>query len=129
MYSFGTKFHKLGLSEGSVSIPCFIDWILLAFSGTQVLIFLCNFIKKETLTKVFSCDIFEIFKNTIFYITPPVAASGFIKPSVPFFQSFLFTGTILEIFANWAKLSDCTLLEENFPMYSSLNSLKSKSSY
>ena len=33
----------------------------------------CNFIK-ETLTQVFSCEICEIFKNTFFQRTPPVAA-------------------------------------------------------
>ena len=26
-----------------------------------------NFIKKETLTQVFSCEFFEIFKNTFFF--------------------------------------------------------------
>ena len=35
----------------------------------------CNFIKKETLTQVFSCEFCEIFKSTSFYTTPPVAAS------------------------------------------------------
>ena len=35
----------------------------------------CNFIKKETLTQVFSCEICEIFKNTFFYRTLPVTAS------------------------------------------------------
>ena len=35
----------------------------------------CNFIKKETLTQVFSCELCEISKNTICYRTPPVAAS------------------------------------------------------
>ena len=34
----------------------------------------CNFIKKEILTQVFSCEFCEIFKN-IFYRTPPAAAS------------------------------------------------------
>ena len=29
----------------------------------------------KTPTQVFSCEIFEIFKNTFFYRTPPVAAS------------------------------------------------------
>ena len=29
-----------------------------------------NFIKKETLTQVFSYEIYEIFKNTFFYRTP-----------------------------------------------------------
>ena len=35
----------------------------------------CNFIKKETLTQVFSCEFWEISKNTFFYKTPSVAAS------------------------------------------------------
>ena len=33
--------------------------------------------KKETLTQVFSCELCEILKNTFFYRTPLVAASGF----------------------------------------------------
>ena len=36
----------------------------------------CNFIKKETLAKVFSYEFCEISKNTPSYRTPPVAASG-----------------------------------------------------
>ena len=35
----------------------------------------CNFSKKETLTQVFSCQFWEIFKKTFFHRTPPVAAS------------------------------------------------------
>ena len=35
----------------------------------------CNFIKKETLTQVFSCEFREISKNTFSYRTPLVAAS------------------------------------------------------
>ena len=31
--------------------------------------------KKETLAQVFSCELYEISKNTFFYRTPPVAAS------------------------------------------------------
>ena len=38
----------------------------------------CNFIKKETLTQVFSCEFSKVFKNNIFYKTPPVAASDFL---------------------------------------------------
>ena len=34
----------------------------------------CNFIKKETLAQVFSCEFYEISKNTFFYRTPLVAA-------------------------------------------------------
>ena len=33
------------------------------------------FFKKETLAQVFSSEFCEIFKNTFFYRTPPVAAS------------------------------------------------------
>ena len=35
----------------------------------------CNFIKKETLTEVLSCEFCEIAKNTFSYRTAPVAAS------------------------------------------------------
>ena len=35
----------------------------------------CNFIKKETLTQVFSCEICEISTNTFLHRTPLVAAS------------------------------------------------------
>ena len=35
----------------------------------------CNFIKKETLAQVFSCEFCEISKNTFFHRTPPAAAS------------------------------------------------------
>ena len=33
-----------------------------------------NFIKIEILAQVFSCEFFEIFINTFFYVTPPVVA-------------------------------------------------------
>ena len=36
----------------------------------------CNFIKKDTLAQVFSCEFCEIYKNTFYYRTPLVAASG-----------------------------------------------------
>ena len=35
----------------------------------------CNFIKKETLAQVFSCEFCEISKNTFLHRTPQVAAS------------------------------------------------------
>ena len=37
----------------------------------------CNFIKKETLVQVFSCEFYETSKNIFSYGTPPVAASLF----------------------------------------------------
>ena len=44
--------------------------IKLKVSGLQF------FLKKETLAQVFSCEFCEIFKNTFFYRTTMVAASG-----------------------------------------------------
>ena len=35
----------------------------------------CNFIKKETLAQVFSCEFYEIFKNTFFTELPRTTAS------------------------------------------------------
>ena len=35
----------------------------------------CNFITKEILAKVFSCEFCKISRNTFFYRTPPVAVS------------------------------------------------------
>ena len=46
------------------------------------------FIKKEVLAHVFSCKFCEILRNTLFYRTPLVAASG--KRYNSFFLSFLF---------------------------------------
>ena len=48
----------------------------------------CNFIKKETLTRLFSCKFCEIFKNTFFYRTPLVVLSV-INPSNFFFYRVL----------------------------------------
>ena len=39
----------------------------------------CNFIKRETLAQVFSCEFCETSKNTFSYRTPPVAASVALK--------------------------------------------------
>ena len=36
----------------------------------------CNFVKKETLAQVFSCAFCEIYRNTFYYRTLLVAASG-----------------------------------------------------
>ena len=49
----------------------------------------CNFIKKETLAQVFSCEFCKIFKNTFFYRTHPVAAS---IPLEPKFRMFIING-------------------------------------
>ena len=41
----------------------------------EVAVLASNYIKKETLAQVFSCEFWAIFKNTYFYRTPLVAAS------------------------------------------------------
>ena len=51
----------------------------------------CNFIKKETLAQVLSCDFYAISKNTFSYRTPPVAAS--VNRSNTFLKSTL-TGNL-----------------------------------
>ena len=47
----------------------------------------CNFIKKETLAQVFSCEFFEIYKNTFFteHLRPTASANrikGFRETSI-----------------------------------------------
>ena len=41
----------------------------------------CNFIKKETLAQVFSCEFFKIYKNTFFTEHLWATASGETKES------------------------------------------------
>ena len=56
----------------------------------------CNFIKKKSLAQMFSCEFFEISKNTFFHRTPLVAASercrpfSYFLPQV-FFSQFCYT--------------------------------------
>ena len=53
-----------------------------------------NFIKKETLAQVFSCEFCEISKNIFSYRTPPVAASllhkKLKKSLLDFFEKSIF---------------------------------------
>ena len=48
----------------------------------------CNFLKKQTLTQVFSCEFCEISKSNFSYRTPPVAASDHISVKVRKFTTF-----------------------------------------
>ena len=50
----------------------------------------CNFIKKETLAQVLSCEFHKISKNTFSYRTPPVAASVSFLLSANVFSKGLF---------------------------------------
>ena len=48
-----------------------------------------NFIKKETLEQVLSCELCKISKNTFFHWTPPVAASVLTLLSSMLFSLYL----------------------------------------
>ena len=57
----------------------FIKWFEILNSFKSIDLQACNFIKKETLAQVFSCEFFEISKSTFLYRTPLVAASVISK--------------------------------------------------
>ena len=67
-----------------------------------------NFIKKETLTKVFSCEYYEISKNTFRYRTAPVAASVVTSIKIEGF-SYRFS-TLISLGLIWFMLSFSDLL-------------------
>ena len=48
-------------------------WTIISKSGLKA----SNFIKKVIPTPMFSCEYFEIFKNSFLYKTPPVAATTY----------------------------------------------------
>ena len=61
---------QINLKKFAVVQRCFVKKVFLEISPNA-----CNFIKKETLAQVFSCEFCEISKNTFFRRTPLVAAS------------------------------------------------------
>ena len=63
----------LEISQNSLENTCARVSILIKLQAWDLEA--CNFIQKETLAQVFSCEIFEISKNTFSYRTSPVAAS------------------------------------------------------
>ena len=64
----------LGISQNSQENACSRVSFLIKLQAKT-----CNFIKKEALPQVFSCEFCEISKNTFSYRTPPVAASQPMK--------------------------------------------------
>ena len=58
----------LEISQNSQENTCVRDSFLIKLQALA-----CNFIEKESLAQVFSCEFCEISKNTFFYRTPPVA--------------------------------------------------------
>ena len=61
---------------------------MIAFSKNKIYLHeisgVCNFIKNEALTQVFSCEFCKIFKTTFLYRTPPVAAFDLLKLELKF---------------------------------------------
>ena len=88
----------------------------------------CNFIKKETLKQVFSCDFCEIFKNTFWYRIPLVATSDsgsesklvyHNPPVVTENQRFLISSEVREASSND---KDQGVDEETGDIFSEINS-------
>ena len=81
----------------------------------------CKFIKKETLAQVFSCEFYEISKNTFLHTIPPVAAAGSIRLNLsdlsdwtcPIIRLNLSDYERLDIITHIHDLEDC-FLEVNF---------------
>ena len=69
----------------------------------------CNFIKKETLTQVFSCEFCQISENTFSYRTPPVAASVLWRWSFCVFH--LEASSFLNFMKTWANFTKANLRE------------------
>ena len=71
--TYSVKKTFLEISENSQENACASVPFLIKLQAQA-----CNFIKKETLAQVFSCEFCKIFKSTISYRTPLVSAS--LKP-------------------------------------------------
>ena len=66
---FSVEKEFLEISQNSQENTCARASFLIKLRASA-----CNFIKKEDLAQVFSCEFCRISKNTFFYRTPPVAA-------------------------------------------------------
>ena len=80
VYSYRLFATKLIVCEILIPLERFCEINAAYFTGKQLCwsLFLIklqsltwNFTKKGALTQVFSCDLFEIFKEHLFYKTPP----------------------------------------------------------
>ena len=83
----------LKISQSSQENTCVRDSFLAKLETSA-----CNFIKKETLAQVFSCEFCKISKNTFFYRTLLVAASdrsGIFSVYIFLFVSFLLSQGIV----------------------------------
>ena len=65
-----------------------------------------KFIKKEALAQVFSCEFWEIPKNTFYHRTPPVAAS---VDSLPIVKKITHWKKVIQSFATSHKVQNFNL--------------------
>ena len=63
----------------------------------------CNVIKKETPKQVLSCEYCEVFKNSFFYRTPPVAPSK-IRQFCTLYPCYAFFSKPFKVFFSAAKI-------------------------
>ena len=82
----------------------------------------CNFIKKETLAQVFSCEFFEISKNTFSYRTTQVAGSVlalylFITHPCMFFIFHQVVRKPFKFINNGLQINEDLVNETNFPIF------------
>ena len=65
-----------------------------------------KFIKKEALAQVFSCEFWEISKNTFYHRTPPVAAS---VDSLPIVKKITHWKKVIQSFGTSHKVQNFNL--------------------
>ena len=95
----GNKYYHSSLTSpcnNSIRRYClFLSSLHCQFSVSQrifVLLLSYHWYIVRTLKQEFSCEFCEIFKNTFFYRTPPVAASVAISQNSPLYYCFFFFG-------------------------------------
>ena len=76
-YSVRNYMFKIDIKKEAFAQTCSVKKVFLEISqnSQESTCDVCNFIKKETLAQMFSCEFCEILKNTFFYRTPLVATS------------------------------------------------------
>ena len=89
-----------------ISIFVFKFWLFLQKQSPRA----SNFVKKETLTQLFSCEFYKISRNNFSYRTPPVAAS--VSPnfnSSNLMAKLLSYNTVRKLFENKKKKKNLKL--------------------
>ena len=128
--SFATSQSNIDDAE-AVTRMCFVKEVFIQISQNiheNIWPEACNFIKKQTLKQVFSCEFCEIFKNTFLYRIPLVATSDsgseselvyHNPPVVTENQRFLISSEVREASSND---KDQGVDEETGDIFSEINS-------